>query len=202
MNTLHSLPLHSSYNCSFPISPLSPFQNHFYIYMHLFFLFSNRFYLYYVSISISALSLTPLDSCMLSLLFFPLSLCQQTKPPDSQVNSTSLKLLFSKTLLIWLWMGWRPWPSPSACVYGIRYAWNTFDLTEGFSHVLPTVTTVCGFKQILWVCVCLSVCVYTVLYVCVARRCMTDLKYSIICSGMSKPRDGEERGGWETEMKG
>lgn len=48
-----------------------------------------------------------------------------------------------------------------------------------------------------YVCVSLSlcVCVYTVLYVCVARRCMTDLKYSpIICSGMSKPRDGEERG--------
>lgn len=89
-----------------------------------------------------------------------------------------LELLFSKTLLIWLRTSWGPWPSLSAAVYGIRYAWNTFDLTEGFSHVFPTVTTVCGFKQILWVCVCVSPCVYAVLYVCIARRCMTDLKYS------------------------
>lgn len=136
--------------------------------------------------------------CMLSppflhlCLLFPSAFVKQSSriPKRAQL----LELLFSNTLLIWLQTGWGPWPSLSAGVYGIRYAWNTFDLTEGFSHVFPTVPMVCGFKQILWVCVCLCVCVYAALYVCVARRCMTWPE--ILCYNLQwnvRRRDGEER---------
>lgn len=144
-------------------------------------------------------------SCMLSSHFLCLCFCLPQLLWDKQSLripkwNPLLELLFSNTLLIWLRTGWGPWPSLLAGVYGMRYAWNTFDLTEGFSHVFPTVTMVCGFKQILWMCV--SVCVYAVLYV-VCCQTMHDwpeiLSYNLQWN--VGPRD-ERSSRWETEMKG
>lgn len=95
-------------------------------------------------------------------------------------------------------MGWGPWPALSAGVYGIRYAWNTSDLTEGFSHVFPTAPLVCGFIQILWVSVCLSLRI-----LCTVRVCCQTMhdwpKTHTICDGMSGPE--MERRGSEADEK-
>lgn len=192
-----------SYKHSAP--QLLSFRNHLFMYLPLLFLLSNRFYLYYYFISVSSLSFI-LHAVLWFLHFFcfcPWAFSNKQNPRTSKWTPL-LQLLFSKTLLIRLWMGWGPWPPPSAGVYAIRYAWNIFDLTERFSHVFPTVITVCGFKHILWVCVCL--CVYAVLYVCVTRRCMTGLKFYNLQWNVRAQRwrgEAETVGGrWETEIKG
>lgn len=132
-----------------------------------------------------------------------LSFCQTNKASRFPSELHFSKLLFSKSFINLAADGLGgPGLPPSAGVYGIRYAWNTFDLTEGFSHVFPTVTKVCGFKQILWVCARLLVCTSCAVSVCVraARRCVTDLKYSpIICRGMWSPE--MERGEGQRKMR-
>lgn len=94
----------------------------------------------------------------------PSSFCQTNKAPrfPSELHFSDFSSEEKKTIinLAAERLGAPAFP-PSAGVYGIRYAWNTFHLTEGFSHVFPTVTKVCGFKQILRACVslCADACV-------------------------------------------
>ncbi len=175
-------------NFSFVIFPKSFIHLHSFVFpdfqlnlpvQHLSFPSSLSFFLH------ALLSFSPL------MPLFPPQLLSNKQSRRNPEWTALLELLFSNTLLIWLRTGRGPWPSLSAAVYGIRYAWNTFDLMEGFSHVFATVTMVCGFKQILWVC--LNVCIrYTV---CVCYQRMHDWPEILSCNWQwnVELRDGEER---------
>lgn len=66
-----------------------------------------------------------------------------------------VRLFSSNTLFLWLRTHCCPL---SAAVYGIRYAWNTLIWLRGFHMFSQQLLWFCGFKQILWASVCLSLC--------------------------------------------
>lgn len=134
--------------------------------------------------------------CCSTFASFPSStFVKQTKSLDSQMNSTSLTFVL-KHFINLAADGLGPWSALSAGVYGIRYAWNTFDLTEGFSHVFPTAPMVCAFKQILWVSVCLSLC--TCLTVSMCWQMMHDwpellLQFAVECEAQRWREEGQRQ---------
>lgn len=106
-----------------------------------------------------------------SLLFSPQLLSNKHSLQITQWTPL-LRLFFSKEKLYQFGCGGAGGPGlpPSAGVYGIRYAWKTLHLTEGFSHVFSTVTKVCGFKQILRVSVRLVMCTSCTVCLCVCHE--------------------------------
>lgn len=178
-----------------PISPLSCFQNHLYIYLPLFFLISNWFYLHHVSISVSSLSFLLHALLLFSTCasFFPSAFVKQTKSSDSQEKSTSRTFVLKHFInLAADGLGALAFPicwclRNKICVKYIWFDWGVFTCFPNSHHGLWVQANIVSM------CVCLSVSMCCT--VCVCCQTMHDwpeiLSYNLLWN--VEPRDGEER---------